>query len=101
MIQSDSAAEECIVALQKSSYVTPQDRQLIALARLELIMKDVTRLLGLSGLGSPADVADVRTQHMVKVFEDRFESWEKELSPELMCRMYTCYLENHVLLTST
>lgn len=87
MLHSDIAAEQCIEALQKSTYVTRQDHQLIAWVKLEVIMKDVTQLLGLSDTDSPADVADIRTQCTIKAFDDRLERWKKELSPGVMHRM--------------
>jgi hypothetical protein len=93
MIHSDIAAEQCIDALQKSTCITLQDHQLIAWVRLEVIMKDVTQLLGLSDTDSPADVADIRTQCTIKAFEDRLERWKKALSPGVMPRMCACPLD--------
>jgi hypothetical protein len=101
MIRSENAAEQCIEALQKSTHATLQDYQLIAWVRLEIIMKDVTQLLGLSDMDTPADVADIRTQCTIKAFEDRLERWKKELSPGVMHRMCACRLRNYDLLTSS
>lgn len=101
MIHSENATEQCIEALQKSTHVTLQDYQLIAWVRLEIIMKDVTQLLGLSDMDTPADVADIRTQCTIKAFEDRLERWKKESSPRVMLRMCACRLRNYDLLTSS
>jgi hypothetical protein len=101
MIQSENATEQCIEALQKSSYVVAQDHQLIAWARLESIMKEVTRLLGLSGSDSPADLADVRTQCTIIAFDNRLERWKKELSPGVIHRTYIRQLKNRIPLTPT
>jgi hypothetical protein len=100
MVQSESATEQCIETLQKSSYVTPRDHQLIAWVRLEIIMKEVTRLLGLSEMDLPADMADVRTQSTIKFFEVRLENWKKELPPGVIYRMHIDLLTNQILLTS-
>jgi hypothetical protein len=100
MVQSESVPEKCIETLQKSSYVTPRDHQLIAWVRLEIIMKEVTRLLGLSDMDSPANMADVRTQSTIKFFEVHLENWKKELSPKVIYRMYIDRFKNQVLLMS-
>lgn len=90
MIHSEGGAERCMEALQKSSYATPRDHQLIAWAKLEIIMKDVARSLGLSDQDTPADVTDIRAQCTVKALEDRLERWKRELSPADMQRMFAC-----------
>jgi len=92
MTQSDNATAQCVEALQQSPYVTQQDHQLIAWFRLEIIMRDVTQLLGLSDPDSPADIADIRTQCTIKAFEERLGCWKKELSPGVMHRMCACQL---------
>ena len=87
VIPLDNGMTQCIEALQKSAYVTKQDQQLIAWFKLEIIMRDVTQLLGLSDRDTPADIADIRTQCTIKAFEERLGCWKKELSPGIMHRM--------------
>lgn len=90
MIQSENAPEQSIEALEKSCYATRRDHRLIAWVRLEIIMKEVTRFLGLSDSdSSPADVADLRTQSTIKALERCLESWKEGLSPGVMHRVYT------------
>jgi hypothetical protein len=87
LMQSDHEAEQCIEALETSPYATLKDHQLIAWVKLEFIMKDAARLLGLSEPSTAADIWDLRTQHTMDVCQKRLERWEKELRPGIMYRM--------------
>lgn len=87
MLPFDSTINECAEALEASPNAMPRDRELIAWFKLECLMEEATNLLGLVDRGATFDLADVRNQRLIKLFEQRLSEWKKALFPGDLSRM--------------
>lgn len=83
MLRVSSYIRECIDLLDQSPDALPTDRMLAHWARLSVIADEISTAFCYDDPGGEASITEIRTQLMLKDFEDKLARWYDALPPEI------------------